>query len=195
MQDLLGDDPSAIAAFCRGTRLPPNATLLPGLPYSFEGEHPQTPAILDRLNALSVDERRRLARCVEPCGDLIGALADFYHRHLAFFDLQNTAGLVGAGGTAHEAYLTRFQALLRRYQQALLDLHAFERQCGGRGAHRLELQARVRAAYDELNRNFRAELERLVPRERSGRLEQLLPPAAAAAAAAVVIGVIVHAPV
>lgn len=65
IEQLAGNDPSAVAAFCRGNRLTPNATLLPGLPYSFDGDHPQTLAILDRLNALNADERGRLACCVE----------------------------------------------------------------------------------------------------------------------------------
>lgn len=58
---------------------------------------------------------------------------------------------------------------MRQYQQALLDLHEFEKQGGGRGARRAELQARVRDAYNELNRVFRSEIERLVPRQHFGK--------------------------
>lgn len=162
VEELIELEPHEVAGFCTVNGLLPGAAVQAYTPYALP-DHPAALAVATQLRALSPTERERLACCAEQFGDLTVALAAFYDKHLAFVDLQNTAGLVGAGATAKVAHLDVFQASLRRYQAALIELHAFERSGRGSGAQRAQLQQMARQRFDALNKQFRVELDRLVP--------------------------------
>jgi len=167
--DLAGMQSGAIAAFCNINASTTTAQLLPHTPYCLRDEPLGLP-IAQRLAALSADERQRLSCCVDLLGDLTVPLAAFYDRYLAFLDLQNVSGLVGAGATAREAGLLLFQSRLRDYQAALLALKAFDgRGRRGSGVAREALLRAVNERFDRLNHQFRSDLARLVPKADLGR--------------------------
>lgn len=163
IEDFIGADPQAAGVFRDANGLAPGALLLPSMAYSLSSE-PHARAVTERLSALSAREREKLSRCIDECGDLTVALADFHDRHLKDFDLtQQTGALLGAGAAAYGSYHSEFSRGLRRYQNALIALNEFEREGSGTGAQRAGLQARVAQSHAILNENFRAELRRMIP--------------------------------
>ena len=168
VEALVGTNPEAVNAFCRRNATPPRGPLLPSTPYCLDDDVCARTAVRQLLGR-PAQERQRLICCAEQFGELTTALAEFYDQNLAFLDLQNTAGLVGAGATARGAYNSRFIKALRRYQGALIELNEFERRGSGSGLERQRLQQVATQRYQTLNQEFQFELKKFVPAADAGK--------------------------
>lgn len=137
--------------------------LTANMPYCLgeAGVHPEGKIITQILGGLPETSRQNLACTIDTAGDLTNTLAAFYDKHLAFFNLQNSAGLVGAGATASEARLTGLQKALVNYQKALEALHKHKGIGRGPSATYAELKSRARLAYQQLQVKYHAELNKL----------------------------------
>lgn len=160
-QTLFGKDHPALSNLARNNALQCDA-LTANMPYCLaeKGTHPESKIITQTLSNLPDTSRNNLMCTIDTVGDLTPALAAFYDKHLAFFNLQNSAGLVGAGATASEARLTGFQKALLSYQKALEALHKHKGVGRGPSATNAELKSRARVAYDQLQLKYHAELNK-----------------------------------
>ena len=168
MDQIAGDTPEDVDAFRRCNRLGPGQRLLPETFYVIPDDRPASHSIATQLNLLNPDQRRHLYDCAGQFGELTLAMAIFYDEQLSKIARRST-GLVGAGATAATVRMTAFESAVREYENALLALHAFERQGRGSGAERMRLRQAVELRHNELNRKFRVELERIVPRADMGK--------------------------
>lgn len=127
-------------------------------PYCSEFSSAHDPLILRHLQQLPSSHRRQLSCTIDEFGEETHALAEFYDRHLANFDLEATAGLVGSSASANGARLTAFQRTMVDYQQALIKLN--EHKDNGRAgmASRVELESMARRKYATMARRYRVEL-------------------------------------
>jgi len=164
--DIIGTDPATLEAFHRINSAHGCSMLQPNRSYCLTPQHPQGQAVATRLNGLVPDHRQRLSDCIEQFGEDTMALATFYDKFLARLDLGS--GLIGASASAYHARATDFHSVLRQYQEALLELHAVERQGRG-GAQRSVLQRTVVDRFDTLNRIYRVEMDRIVPKADLGK--------------------------
>lgn len=159
--DIIGTDPATLETFRRINSAHGCSMLLPNRSYCLTPQYPQGQAVATRLNGLVPDDRQRLSDCIEQFEEGTMALAIFHERFLAKLDLGS--GLIGSSASAYHARATDFHAALRQYQQALLELHTVERQGRG-GAQRNVLQRIVVDRFDTLNRIYRVEMDRIVPK-------------------------------
>jgi hypothetical protein len=136
--------------------------LTANMPYCLDANaHPESKIITQTLGNLPEGSRNNLMCTIDTFGDLTPTLAAFYDKHLAFFNLQNSAGLVGAGATASQTRLEGFQQALKNYQDALQALHNHKGTGRGPSATNAALKGRVRATYAELQLQYHAELNKL----------------------------------
>ncbi len=136
--------------------------LTANMPYCLDANaHPESKIITQTLGNLPEVSRNNLMCTIDTFGDLTPTLAAFYDKHLAFFNLQNSAGLVGAGATASQTRLEGFQKALKNYQDALQALHNHKGTGRGPSATNAALKGRVRATYAELQLQYHAELNKL----------------------------------
>lgn len=133
------------------------------MPYCLAQEyaHPESKLITQTLAAMPEKPKQNLMCTIDQMGDLTGTLAAFYDKHLAFFNLQNSAGLVGAGTTASETRLTGLQKALVEYQQALIAINKEKGIGRGPSAAKSQLKAKARLAYEKLQLRYQAELNKL----------------------------------
>lgn len=157
-----GEDNPALANLARNNSLKCDA-LTANMPYCLaqSGAHPESKLITQTLSNMPEAARNNLMCTIDSFGDLTPTLAAFYDKHLAFFNLQNSAGLVGAGATASEARLSGFQKALKNYQDALQALHNHKGPGRGPSAANAALKSRVRATYSQLQLQYHAELNKL----------------------------------
>jgi|GEM_PF-1685445 len=130
-------------------------------PYCSEYHSAQDPLILSHLKQLPGSHRRQLSCAINEFGEQTHLLAEFYDRQLANFDLEASAGLVGAGTSSKGARLTAFQRTMVDYQQALIKLN--EHRKNGRPGRagmtsKMELESLARRKYDTMARQYRVEL-------------------------------------
>lgn len=132
------------------------------MPYCLDEKdvHPESKIITQTLGNLPESSRNNLMCTIDTFGDLTPTLAAFYDKHLAFFNLQNSAGLVGAGTTASETRLKGFHKALKNYQSALQALHNHKGTGRGPSATNAALKGRVKATYSELQLQYHAELNK-----------------------------------
>jgi hypothetical protein len=161
-EELFGKGHPALANLPRNNSLQCNA-LTANMPYCLDEKdvHPDGKIITQTLGNLPENSRNNLMCTIDTFGDLTPTLAAFYDKHLAFFNLQNSAGLVGAGATASETRLTGFHKALKNYQSALQALHSHKGTGRGPSATNAALKGRVRATYSELQLQYHAELNKL----------------------------------
>src|SRR5690606_15373044 len=132
------------------------------MPYCLDANaHPESKIITQTLGNLPEVSRNNLMCTIDTFGDLTPTLAAFYDKHLAFFNLQNSAAMVGAAATAGEARLNGFQTALKNYQDALQALHNHKSVGRGPAATNAALKGRVRSAYADLQLKYHAELNKL----------------------------------
>lgn len=161
-EELFGKDHPALANLPRNNALQCDA-FTANMPYCLDqkGVHPESKIITQTLGNLPENSRNNLMCTIDTFGDLTPTLAAFYDKHLAFFNLQNSAGLVGAGATASETRLNGFQKALKSYQDALQALHNHKGIGRGPSAANAALKGRVRVTYSELQLQYHAELNKL----------------------------------
>lgn len=161
-QQLYGKDHPVTANLKQNNALACNE-FTANMPYclSEQNTHPETRIITQTLSGLSEISRNNLMCTIDTFGSFTPTLAAFYDEHLAFLNLQNTGGLVGAGATASEARLTGFQKALLNYHNALEALHKHKGAGRGASATKIELRNRVRRTYGELQTKYHAELNKL----------------------------------
>src|SRR5690625_2197489 len=161
--DLMGDDSPSTDAFCDRYRVHRHTRLPPARAYSTDAFDSTANAVVTRLNALPTSVRQNLGSCVDVLGDApTRQLAEFHYRHLEQ-PLMHATGLVGAGATAMGARSDSFRGALAAYQDALVDLYEHRRGQGQTGFNRPQLEARARQTYANLDRQFRVEVDRIVP--------------------------------
>lgn len=161
--DLMGDDSPSTDAFCDRYRVHRHTRLPPARAYSTDAFDSIANAVVTRLNALPTSVRQNLGSCVDVLGDApTRQLAEFHYRHLEQ-PLMHATGLVGAGATAMGARSDSFRGALAAYQDALVDLYEHRRGQGQTGFNRPQLEARARQTYANLDRQFRVEVDRIVP--------------------------------
>ena len=161
-QDLFGKDHPALANLARNNALKCDA-LTANMPYCLaqNGAHPESKIITQTLSNMPEASRNSLMCTIDAFGDLTPTLAAFYDEHLSFFNLQNSAGLVGAGSTASEARLNGFQKALVKYQHALEALHKHKGVGRGPSAANSALKSQVRMTYNNLQIQYQAELNKV----------------------------------
>jgi hypothetical protein len=161
-EELFGKGHPALANLPRNNSLQCTA-LAANLPYCLDETdvHPESKIITQTLGNIPESSRNNLMCTIDTFGDLTPTLAAFYDKHLAFFNFQNSAGLVGAAATASETRLDGFQKALKNYQAALQALHNHKGTGRGPSATNAALKGRVRATYSELQLQYRAELNKL----------------------------------
>ena len=161
VNEIFGKDHPALANLPRNNSFSCDA-LTANMPYCLDANaHPESKIITQTLGNLPEGSRNNLMCTIDTFGDLTPTLAAFYDKHLAFFNLQNSAALVGSASTASETRLTGFQKALKNYQDALLALHNHKSVGRGPAATNAALKGRVRAAYSELQLRYHAELNKL----------------------------------
>lgn len=153
--DIFGKDHPALANLPRNNSFSCDA-LTANMPYCLDTNagHPESKIITRTLGDLPENSRNNLLCTIDTFGDLTPTLAAFYDKHLAFLNLQNTAGLVGAAATASEARLNGFQKALTNYQDALIALHKHKGVGRGPSAVKAQLKGRARAAYNVLQLQY-----------------------------------------
>ena len=160
-QELFGKDHPALANLPRNNVLKCDA-LTANMPYCFsQTAHPESKIITQTLGNMPEASRNNLMCTIDTFGDFTTTLAAFYDEHLSFFNLQNSAALVGAAATAGEGRLTSFQKALKNYQDALEALHKHKGVGRGPSATNAALKGRVRAAYNDLQIKYQAELNKV----------------------------------
>lgn len=159
---LLGENNPNTANLSRNNALACN-TFIANMPYCLAEKHthPESKIITLTLSNLPDTSRSNLMCTIDTFGDFTPTLAAFYNEHLAFLNLQNTGGVLGAGATASEIRLTGFQKALLNYQNSLVALHRHKGVGRGPSAARAELKNKVRIAYNELQTKYHAELNKL----------------------------------
>ena len=169
-RELIGDNDEAFKAFCRNNSAGNLRVVHRNTAYYLNADGPGEQSAVQKLATLPTSDREKLAACSREFGDDLHAVSEFVDRNLRWVD-GAPISLVGAGATAVDTRLSGFQQALYRYQKALLALRDFEgrgahRHTQGRGVghHRSNLQSEVRAAYQDLDQRFRAEMDRAVPR-------------------------------
>lgn len=167
IRHLLGDDPDAIVGFCDANSLPRTALLPPATPYLLSAPASESRVVLQRLNNMPLDDRRRLAHMADTFGEPTPLLAAFHERALE--PLRPVNNVASASATAITARAESFQKALEQYQHTLLELNDFERRGRGSSVQRAQLQSRVRVSHEVLNQHYRAELRRLVPQVNLGK--------------------------
>ena len=161
-QQLYGKDKAVKENLLRNNALACNE-FTANMPYclSEKHTHPEARMITQTLSGLPDVSRNNLMCTIDAFGDFTPTLAAFYDEHLAFLNLQNGGGIVGAGATASEARLTGFQKALLNYQNALEALHKHKGTGRGPSAAKMELRNRVRRTYTELQTKYHAEINKL----------------------------------
>lgn len=161
-EELFGKGHPALANLPRNNSLQCSA-LTANMPYCLDekGVHPEGKIITQTLGNLPESSRNNLMCTIDTFGDLTPTLAAFYDKHLAFFNLQNSAGLVGAGATASETRLNGFQDALKAYQKSLQALHNHKGIGRGPSATNGALKSQVRKNYNTLQLQYHAELNKL----------------------------------
>lgn len=160
-QTLFGKDNPALATIARNNALA-CTELTANMPYCLARDsHPESRMITHTLSQLPEDSRNNLMCTIDTLGDFTPTMAAFYDKHLSFFNLQNTGGILGAGATASEVRLTGFQKALVNYQNALMALHNHKGVGRGPSAAKGELKNKARLAYNELQTKYHAELNKL----------------------------------
>lgn len=158
--EIFGKDHPALANLPRNNSFSCDA-FTANMPYCLDAVmHPESKIITQTLGNLPESSRNNLMCTIDTFGDFTSTLAAFYDKHLAFFNLQNSAAMVGAGATAGEARLTGFQKALKNYQDALQALHNHKGVGRGPAATNAALKGRVRAAYADLQLKYHAELNK-----------------------------------
>src|SRR5690606_17662419 len=121
--------------------------LTANMPYCLDANaHPESKIITQTLGNLPEVSRNNLMCTIDTFGDLTPTLAAFYDKHLAFFNLQNSAAMVGTTATAGKARLNSLQTALKNYQDALQALHTHKSVGRGPAATNAALKGRVRSA-------------------------------------------------
>lgn len=160
-QELFGKDHPALANLPRNNVLKCDA-LTANMPYCFsQTAHPESKIITQTLGNMPEASRNNLMCTIDTFGDFTTTLAAFYDEHLSFFNLQNSAALVGAAATAGEGRLNSFQEALKNYQAALQALHNHKGVGRGPAATNAALKGRVRATYNHLQIKYQAELNKV----------------------------------
>lgn len=163
LEELFGQDGPAMPDLARNNAYSCNA-LTANMPYCLAESkaHPESRIITQTLGNLSPASRQNLMCTIDTFGgDFTSTLAAFYDQNLAFFNLQNSAGLVGAGATASEARFTGLQKALVNYAKTLDALEAQKGVGRGPSATKAELSRRARQAYGVLESKYQVELKKL----------------------------------
>ncbi|WP_341938582.1 hypothetical protein [Marinimicrobium sp. C2-29] len=128
--------------------------------------------VTQQFNSLPMTARQNLNQCVADYGEDVHALAEFYERHLANFELPSPAdvnGVAGVGVAAAQGRTTSFQNALVQYQAALIELHRHNKVGRVAGAQKIQLRQKVTEAYDRLNRHYAQEMRRIIPPQHRNR--------------------------
>ncbi|WP_347331847.1 transposase [Marinimicrobium locisalis] len=128
--------------------------------------------VTQQFNSLPMTARQNLDQCVANYGEDVHAMAEFYERHLANFELPSPAdvnGVAGVGVAAAQGRTTSFQNALIQYQQALIKLHRHNKVGRVAGAQKIQLRQEVTEAYELLNRHYSQEMRRIVPAQHRNR--------------------------
>ena len=128
--------------------------------------------VTQQFNILPMTARQNLDQCVADYGEDVHALAEFYERHLANFELPSPAdvnGVAGVGVAAAQGRTTSFQNALVHYQVALIKLHRHSKVGRVAGAQKIQLRQKVTEAYDRLNRHYAQEMRRIIPAQHRNR--------------------------
>ncbi len=168
-------DPETLEQFLRcNPQIANGNTTMPGpFAYNVSPDNPVGSQIVtQQFNSLPMAARQNLDQCVADYGDDVHALAEFYERHLANFELPSPAdvnGVAGVGVAAAQGRTTSFQNALIQYQQALIKLHRHNKVGRVAGAQKIQLRQRVIEAYELLNRHYAQEMRRIVPAQHKSR--------------------------
>jgi len=163
--DIVGDDPETIDQFCTANGLGRNAFLAEGRAYSLDIGDPATRTIVRRINTLTPEERRSAANSAASMGDGVHEIAAFVEANLSPDGIHAINSVVGVASGAGEARLNGFQKAVANYQKRLMELQdTYRRYSGpGRGAYLAKIRQQVRVAYQDLQTQYRVELERFAP--------------------------------
>jgi hypothetical protein len=163
--DIVGDDPRTIDQFCAANGLGRNALLAEGRAYSLDVGESNTQTIVRRLNHLTPEERRSAASAAASMGEGVHEVAAFFEANFSRGGMEAINTVVGSAAGAGEARLNGFQKAVANYQKRLMELQAsYHRNTGpGRGAYLAKIRQQARTAYQELQTQYRAELNRFAP--------------------------------
>lgn len=172
---LCQQDPETLEQFLRcNPQLADGNTTLPGhFAYNVSPEFALGSRIVtQQFNTLPMTARQNLDQCVADYGEDVHALAEFYERHLANFELPSPAdvnGVAGVGVAAAQGRTTSFQSALIQYQAALIKLHRHNKVGRVAGAQKIKMRQKVTDAYDRLNRHYAQEMRRIIPAQHRNR--------------------------
>ncbi|PAU79821.1 hypothetical protein CK501_11505 [Halovibrio salipaludis] len=163
--DIVGDDPQTIEQFCTANGLGRNAFLAEGRAYSLDVGDPGTRTIVRRINTLPPEQRRSAAHATASMGDGVHEAAAFFEVNFSREGIDAINASVGAAAGAGEARLNGFQKAVANYQKQLMELQdSYRRHSGpGRGAYLAKIRQQARVAYQELQTQYRTELNRFAP--------------------------------
>jgi len=172
---LCQQDPKTLEEFlrCNPQVTDRNRTLPGHFAYNLSPESvPGSGIVTQQFNTLPMTARQNLDQCVADYGEEVHALAEFYERHLANFELPSPAdvnGVAGVGVAAAQGRTTNFQNALIQYQAALIKLHRHNKVGRVAGAQKIQLRQKVTDAYDRLNRHYAQEMRRIIPTQHRNR--------------------------
>ena len=163
--DIVGDDPDTLKQFCVANGVGEHAFLAEGRAYSLDTGDAKTRSIVRSINSLPLAERKNAANATASMGDGVHTLSAFAEEHLSFFDLKVINSAVNGGSGAAYARLSGFQKAVADYQKKLMELQdSYRRHSGpGRGAYLAKIRQQIGQAYQNLESQYRAELNRFAP--------------------------------
>ena len=116
-----------------------------------------------------LDLRHNLSCCAVQFGADTVWLARFVEWVQKQLNANSGNRMAGVGATILGARSNSFMVALRQYQDALVKLNQHSRVGRGPAATRAHLQQKVRNAYENLNKHFQQELQRLAPAKDFGK--------------------------